>query len=210
MKIKPLLAFVVATLAATPALAQGNFYVLAAGGVTHASNLDEAGINQDITDAGLTVLSSNADKNDMGYKLQAGYQFTPYLALEGGYVNLGEYKYGANLVGGSAEVKAEVDGWNLGVVGTFPLANNFGLFAKLGMIDVDVDVSGSASGTGGTASVAESSSKWKTNWSLGGTYGITKNLGVRLEYEEFRKVGDADTTGESDINLWSLGLSYRF
>jgi OOP family OmpA-OmpF porin len=193
----------------TPAAAAGNFYVAATGGYTRA-DINQAEIDSEITGAGLSLLSSSLDKKDAGYKLQAGYQFNPYFAVEGGWVDLGQYRYTASVTGGNAVMDAKARGWNLGVVGTLPLPNNFGLMARLGMIEAKVETELHATGTGGSVHDTATSKKWKNHWGLGGLYGVTPNLGIRLEYEEFQKLGDADTTGETDITMWSLGLSYRF
>ncbi|MEY3201938.1 MAG: hypothetical protein RIR70_1488 [Pseudomonadota bacterium] len=209
MKLKTTLALTLLALSSAPALAAGNFYVLGAGGTTHA-NVNQSEIDADLRNAGLTLLSSSVDNNDVGYKLQVGYQFNPNFAIEGGYVNLGKFGYSASLTGGSGGGDAKVDGWNIGLLGTLPLANNFGVFAKLGTIDAKVKTRIYAVGTGGSGSIDESSTKWKTNLGLGGTWMVSKNLGVRLEYEEFWKLGDKDTTGESDVSMLSIGLSYHF
>lgn len=209
MKRKLLVCALVGAATATPALAAGNWYVMAAGGVTHADS-NKGEIDSEITAAGLTLNSSSLDSDDAGYKLQLGYQFNPYFAIEGGYVNLGKYNYTANVTGGTVAGDAKVDGWNLGLVGTWPVSNNWGLFARLGMIDSKVKGSITGSGAGGTASVSAESHKWRNNFGLGATWMVMPNLGVRLEYEEFYKVGDKDKTGESDIGMLSLGLSYRF
>ena len=156
------------------------------------------------------LLSSSTDNNDTGYKLQLGYQFSPNFAIEGGYVDLGKFLYSASVTGGNATGEAKADGWNIGLVGMMPLPNNFGLFAKLGTINAKVKTRVTAVGTGGTASVDESATKWKPNLGLGATWMVSKNLGIRLEYEEFYDLGEKDRTGESDVSLLSVGLSYRF
>lgn len=209
MKRKSMLALALLALGSSPAWAAGNFYVLGAGGLTHA-NINQGELDNELRAAGLTLLSSSTDNNDAGYKLQVGYQFNPNFAIEGGYVDLGKYSYSASLTGGNAGGEAKVDGWNIALLGTLPLANNFGVFAKLGTIDAKVKTRIFATGTGGSASIDESATKWKTNVGLGGSWMVSPNLGIRLEYEEFYKLGNKDTTGESDVSLLSVGLSYRF
>lgn len=209
MKRTLLTAATLLALGATPAWAAGNFYVLGAVGTTDA-DISKGELDNEITGDGLTLLSSSLDNTDTGYKLQLGYQFNPNFAIEGGYLNLGKFNYSVDVAGGSGQGDAKVDGWNIAVLGMMPLTHNFGLFAKLGTIDAKVKSRVSATGVGGTASVDESKAKWKTHVGLGGTYQFSPNVGVRLEYEEFWKLGDAATTGEADVTLWSIGVSYRF
>ena len=45
---------------------------------------------------------------------------------------------------------------------------------------------------------------------LGASADIAKNFAVRVEWERFLNVGDKDTTGQSDIDLVSASLVFRF
>jgi OOP family OmpA-OmpF porin len=75
-------AAILATVIATPALAE-DFYVLGSLGRSSV-DIDQSAIDADLTDVGVTNLSSSLDKHDTGYKLQLGYRFNRYFAVEGG------------------------------------------------------------------------------------------------------------------------------
>ena len=45
---------------------------------------------------------------------------------------------------------------------------------------------------------------------LGGSFKATRQVGVRLEWERFLSIGDEDTTGESDVDLFSASLVVCF
>jgi OOP family OmpA-OmpF porin len=49
-------------------------------------------------------------------------------------------------------------------------------------------------------------------WSLGlgGQYNLSKSVGLRVEWERYFKVGDQDTTGETDVDLISAGVVFKF
>lgn len=65
---------------------------------------------------------------------------------------------------------------------------------------------GNANGPGSSAS----STNWKPNFGIGGTYNVDKQLGIRVEYERFSNLGDTNTTGEVNVDLMSAGVVYKF
>ena len=186
------------------------WYGVGSVGRSSLENSSKNNIDSALTSAGASGLSSSLDKHDTAYKLQLGYQFTPNWAVEGGYVDLGKFDYRANFTGGSANGQAKATGWNIAGVGTYPINEQFSVFGKLGMIDAKVKENVFASGPVGTASGSESATKWKANFGAGVTYNVSKNLGVRAELERFDKLGDNGKTGESNVNLLSLGVAYKF
>lgn len=193
----------------TPALA-GDFYVL--GSVGRSSMKDNSKSNADavLAAAGFRNISSSLDTTDTGYKLQLGYQYNPNFAVEAGYVDLGKEKYSATYTGGSASATAKAAGWNIAAVGIVPLNDQFSLFGKLGLIDAKVETSGTVSLGAASASANASATKWKPNYGIGATYNFTKTVGMRAEYERFQKLGDSNTTGESNVDLLSLGVVVKF
>jgi len=207
MKKLALVALFAATVAA-PAFA-GDVYVVGSVGQS-TMDINKGELDSALTSAGATGVSSSLDKTDTAYKIQLGYQFNQYFAVEGGYVDLGKGTYSASFTGGSAHADAKASGVNIAAVGILPLGESFSLFGKLGFIDAKVETSVSANGPGGSASGSVSSTKWKNNWGVGATYNVNKQLGVRVEYEQFNKLGDSNTTGEADVNLLSAGVVYKF
>lgn len=67
------------------------------------------------------------------------------------------------------------------------------------------------------ASDAGSSNKTALAWGVGAGYAFNKNIGVRVEYEDFGRAGDSNNgftvatkTSNSKPSLWSAGLQYTF
>ena len=187
----------------------GDVYIL--GSVGQAStNINKSNLDNSLIDAGVTGLSSSTKETDTGYKLQLGYQFNQYFAVEGGYVNLGEAKYSANFTGGNAKATAKVDGWNIDAVGILPVNDKFSLFGKLGTFAAHTKVDVSANGPGGSATGSATANNWSTHYGIGASYALTKSVGLRVEYEKFDKVGKDNSTGKADVDLWSVGVAYKF
>ncbi|BCM26048.1 outer membrane beta-barrel protein [Methyloradius palustris] len=208
MKKLALLA-VLSTLTIAPAYAADGFYAVGSVGWSKL-DLDKGSIDSQLVSAGVTGLNSSTDESDVGYKLQLGYQFTENLAIEGGYIDLGKTSYSASYTGGNANAEAKARGVNLSVVYIYPINNDFSVFGKIGIIDARVKASVVATGPGGTASASASSTDVKPTIGFGATYNLNETVGIRAEYEFFNKLGNSDSTGESNVNLVSAGLVYKF
>ncbi len=157
------------------ALAQNGFYAGASIGQATIDGCD-----------GLT----KCDDEDTGWKVFGGWEFNRNIAIEGAWVDFGEV---SGSIGGS-KVRAEVDGWVLAGKGMLPLTEQFGVFAKLGMIMWDVEGSGAASGIDddGTDLI----------YGLGAQYMFTDRFGVVGEWEWY----DID----NDVDLFSIGALFKF
>lgn len=194
---------------AVAAQAENNWYVLGSAGVTRAQ-VKEADINKAWTDAGATVNSSKIDKTDTGYKLQIGYKLMQNLAIEGGYVDLGQAEHTANLTGGVGKTDWEAKGWNINVVGIVPFTDKFSVLAKLGFIQAKVEATAHATGAAASLADSASSTHIRSIFGVGAAYAITDALSVRAEAESYSSLGNDQKTGQADVYLFSAGVSYSF
>lgn len=71
------------------------------------------------------------DDNDL-LGVSAGYQFNQFFALEADYIDFGNF--------GEDDVKGDLKGLGLGVVGRLPLTQSFGVYAKAGAFASALDV----------------------------------------------------------------------
>lgn len=212
IKIKHIAVATILSAAALSAFA-GDWYVIGSLGQSKDKSDSKGEIDASITAIPVAGLTSTFDDKDTGYKLQLGYKLTPNWAIEGGYVDLGKFKYSASFTGpvaGTASAEAKATGWNIAAIGALPINDQFTVFGKLGFVDAKVELSASASGSGATASGGESSTKVKPNYGIGATYNFDKAWGLRAEWERYSKLGDEDKTGESDVDFISLGIVYNF
>ena len=152
-------------------------------------------------------ITCSADDSDSGFKIFGGYQFNPNFAFEVAYVDLGEAKIsGTDSFLGSATATIEASGFNFAVVGSFPVGERFGLLAKAGLFRWDLDASVNTSIVSGSLN----ETGFDPMFGIGGSFNISEKFGVRVEYEKFLDVGDDDTTGQSDVDLISASLVFRF
>ncbi|WP_338846411.1 outer membrane beta-barrel protein [Massilia sp. W12] len=146
-------------------------------------------------------VTSTSDK-PTGFKIFGGYEFTPHLALEGGYADFGSAKttFSSGAATGSAEVK--VSSFYLAGRGTAPINDKFSVYGKLGVARNKADVSGSGLGV----SVSGGGNKTDLYAAVGAAYHLTKNAAITLELESFGKV---DGNG-GKANIVSLGARFNF
>lgn len=203
-----------------PVLAQAEgWYIGAGAGQSKAGN---AGSCSDLNGVFLPGFDCTSNDTSTGWKLFAGYQFNPYLALEGGYVDLGNFKISAsgNFAGpplppgpGTASGSDKASGFSFDAVGTLPINEQFGLIGRLGLFAWTLDASATASQTNAVPTLSATSSDKPSGTSLdygvGVKYDFNSVAAVRAEYQRFKNIGN-DNTGKSDIDLISASLLYRF
>jgi OOP family OmpA-OmpF porin len=208
MKIKSLFALSAFTFAASSAMA-GDWYAVGSIGQAKVKDFNQSELDAELRGLGVTGLTSSLDDSDTAFKLHAGYQFNRNFALEGGYLNLGKANYSARFTGGTASAELKTDGWSLSAVGILPLNEQFSLFGKLGAAYNTVKVNIAATGPGGNAAVSDKDSDVGAVYGLGASYNLTKQIALRAEYEVYDKIG-GNETGKSKVDVWSLGIAYKF
>ena len=154
--------------------------------------------------------SYSQEKTKMAYKGFVGYSINQYLAVEGGYANFGKPKAKVSGTGWSGENSQEESAWFAAAKGTLPINEQFNLFAKLGVTYNKVTSKWNAMND----SNSTSKSRAEMLYGVGAEYNLTKQVGIRLEYEDFGKFGDQFTndggTGRTKTSMWSLGAAYKF
>lgn len=183
----------------------------AVGAVSQSTvNLDKSALDTTLTANGATALSSHQTGTHDQWRLQLGYQLTPYLAFEAGYIDLGKATYSASFSGGSATVDWKSGGIDLAAVGTLPIDGQLSLLGKVGVIDAKTTGSWRSSGIGGLPTGSVNKTALHPFIGLGATYALTQRTSLRGEYENFSGIGESHSTGSADVHVFSLGVSYLF
>ena len=140
----------------------------------------------------------SCDETDTAWKIFAGYQFHANFAAEAGYINLG--KASAAGLGLTDQIKSTA--WDLSMISSLPVTEPLSLFGRLGVYSADVKED-----TNFGVSLSHSNSD--LTYGLGLRYSVTRNLGVRAEWQRYHDVGGGDT-GKSNVDvlggaaLWSF------
>ena len=148
----------------------------------------------------------SCDTSDVGYKVSAGYTFTPNFAIEMAYVDLGEAKAEFDpAVLDSGPLTLSDTGFVAYGVGIYPV-DNFSLFAKIGFSNLKTKASIEGSGS-------LSSTDTNFAWGLGAGYNFTSNISASLEWERFKAEFspiDSLELGTRDVDLFSVSAKYHF
>ena len=195
----------VAMAAATPALAQLTptspdlgFY----GGVA----VGQAKFKDGCTGITGTGFAGGCDDKDTAWKVFGGYQFHRNVAVELGYVDFGEATASGTLFGVPATASADAKALELTAVGILPFTQQLSAYGKAGAYRWDVD----ARATAGAAAAGGGDDGTDFTYGVGLKYDFTRNLAARVEYQRYNDLGNSNTTGQSDVNMWSLGLMFKF
>lgn len=187
-----------AILIATPAWSQdAGFYLGASIGRSKAKDTcDDSG-------------AFSCDDTDTAWKIFAGYQFNRHLAVEAGYTDLGEVTLSAASGTSSVRGTIELSAFELMAVGSFPVADRFSLYGKLGLYRAETEQKLQV--TLGTLTVSDNKTEKNADltFAFGARFDITRNLGVRAEWQRYLDVGGGEI-GEDDVDVLSVGLLYRF
>jgi hypothetical protein len=168
MKFKSALIAVMALFASTAWSADNGFYV--GGGI------------------GMSDVSAGPfSGTDFAYKLFVGYDIIKYLAVEGGYENGGT----PNDLG----VDISVDGWDVAVLGKWPVTEAFDIHARVGWEWWNADL------RGGGEHFSDSGNDFLYGAGVGFMFG--DHFGMTADWEHF-------SPSDADVNLYTVGAIYKF
>ena len=141
------------------------------------------------------VESGEFDDSAPTMGLIGGYRINQYVAFEASYLRMFTAE---DAIGGSA-VELDGDVWGLSTTLSYPLADRFQAFGRLGWSYYDT-----------TMEIDGVNERVKLNdygddfaWAVGGNYDISDRLGLRAEYGQIA-IDDGDT------DFLSLSLTYGF
>ncbi|MCU7961950.1 porin family protein [Shewanella sp. SM20] len=186
------------TLAAIISLASFSAY-------SHADNMS----NSDAAENGIYVganygylkVDGDDDFDDNSDVMQGlvGYKFNKYLALEGSYINFGDY--------GNGLANAETDGYTAALKVMLPIADRVELYAKGGQLwySTDYDVVGFSGNDDGEGVFA----------GAGVAFKVTERFLINAEYTWYDADINVDSVAnggktDTDFNQASIGVEYRF
>lgn len=186
------------TLAAVISLASLSAY-------SHADNMS----NSDAAENGIYVganygylkVDGDDDFDDNSDVMQGlvGYKFNKYLALEGSYINFGDY--------GNGLANAETDGYTAALKVMLPIADRVELYAKGGQLwySTDYDVVGFSGNDDGEGVFA----------GAGVAFKVTDRFLINAEYTWYDADINVDSVAnggktDTDFNQASIGVEYRF
>jgi OmpA-OmpF porin, OOP family len=176
---------------------------------------------ESFNDAGLIVVSgsSSLDDSDTAFSVFGGYRLSQYFAVEAGYQDLGAAAYRSSgtlalpgfpgTVPATLNIDFESSGFTLAGVGAIPMGDAFDLHGRLGILFADTEITESGATTGFSDSETFSASSQEVFYGVGAGFHFGGNWSISFDYQLFKDVGDEEETGEEDLDVLSLAVSYR-
>jgi OmpA-OmpF porin, OOP family len=141
--------------------------------------------------AGINIGSAEIDfpgaSSTTSIALLGGYNFNKNFAAEIAYTDFGSHDYGG--------LTLKSSGLSISGVGSFPINDQFSLFAKLGFASTTLNPSGNPT-----------EDDTDMTYGIGGQFNVNKQVGIRLGYDVY-KVG---TSPSADQKVMSVGGVFNF
>jgi OmpA-OmpF porin, OOP family len=173
------------------------------------TKIEEERITNTLLARGFTSARLQKKDDQAGFKVFSGYQFNQYVAIEGGYFDLGQFSYTAYMQPWAVTTAdAKMRGLNLDLVGFLPMSEKLSAFGRAGL--TQTRTKSRFRGYGPVSidpfNANDNDTSWK--YGVGLQYDVTNNLAMRLEAERYRF--DDVIGNDEDIDMFSLGVVYRF
>jgi OOP family OmpA-OmpF porin len=184
--------------------------------------------DQQVTLALGSTGESSLDDSVSTWGVQVGYRWGKYFASEVGYANLGQASYrlpatvnftvsdadgfGFGTFDVERDSKFSSSGPTLSAIGILPLGERFDLQARGGIYLADTRLTNRIRDIEFAENVGHRRVDASETELLGGVaanWNVTERLSLRLEYQRFFNVGDDSKTGESDVDVFNLGVLFR-
>lgn len=189
--------------------AGNNFYVL--GEVTHSKDsLNTSTNDAALIGAGATQLNSSGKGSHNQWRVQLGYQFNPYFAMEAGYIDFGKVGYAASYAGGSATGTVKAGGFDVAALGMVPVSQSVSVFGKVGVAVARVKSDLVATGAPAAANANLTSTSAAPILGVGVSYKLTDHVDLRTEFDHVSNLGKSSSTGKMSANMFSIGAAYHF
>ena len=219
MKLKTALFASLALAAGTATAAEDGFYVGAGvgyGSMSIDSQKIDRILDSALTPTGYAVTDSNVDDGASPWSALVGYRFMKYVAVELGYIDLGNADYTGIVSDGldtAGRVKAqwEASGWPVSVLGIWPINNEWEVFGRVGLFMGDVKLKAKAVDGLGDMLVRGNASN-NSNEFIGGAgvnFNFLEKWTARAEWQAMPSLGN-DDTGSGDWNNIQASILYRF
>ena len=158
--------------------------------------------------------TDSKEEFDAGFKGFIGYQINRNLALEVSWTSVGKFHYKANNGTVTEDVTYQVKGAGYSFVPTIPFTRNFSLFGRLGGFASQTRRTNYNDGAAVTAGVQ--SNRFTVLTGIGAQYFFNEESGIRLEFEDFGKVGSecgpgvCAGTGRANARMISASMVFPF
>ena len=207
-------------LVAAAQAAEPGWYLTGFGGESSASGLSQGQVDGNLAaifnSVGLGVVdaSSTLDDSDTGFGIGGGYQLNDHFAVEFGYVDLGSIDYraagtvtdGVDQFAAEAVLGSSADGPVMSVLGILPIGERFSVYGRAGLALMTAKGTAQITVDGQSDRASQSSQKSDPMFGVGIEYDLTRHFAVRLSWDRYLDVATENVVGDTDADLFSLGV----
>jgi hypothetical protein len=163
-----------------------------------------------------TTCTDTKQESDAGFKGFIGYQINRTWAFEASVTTVGKFHYKRDdpATGVTRDATYKVKGLGLSFVPTIPFTRNFSLYGRLGGFSSQTRLTQYDNGVAVTPGVQ--SNQFRPLTGFGAQYFFDEESGIRVEFENFGKVGTAcsasspNCTGRANAKMISASLVFPF
>jgi OOP family OmpA-OmpF porin len=160
--------------------------------------------------------STLGDNKDSSFGIAAGYRLLPHLAVEGGYIDLGEISYRNDSFGTHLDhqepwfqkLTASTSGLALSALGILPVSYRWELYARAGVLFATNQLDVYITDFYGYDSVGLSDTSTELLGGVGAAFSFAEVYSARFEYLRVFDAG-ADLI-EGDMDVMSIGVAVSF
>ena len=160
------------------------------------------------------------DSEDSSYGFVVGWRLTEHIALEGGYMDLGEVVYRDRSTGvfndlpalenWAQNVESSTSGITLSALGIWPLSYRWEVYARAGILISNNTESIFITDGIGSESLRASKSGADLLAGVGVSFSIVEIYNLRLEFGRVFDAGEDDTLDEADVDMATLNIAVSF
>ena len=171
---------------------------------------------------GFTPLTSTAsfDAKDSSYGFVVGWRLSEHIALEGGYMDLGDVSYRDRSTGlfdntppaenWAQNVETSTSGITFSALGILPLSYRWEVFLRGGVMISNSEESVFITDGVGSEKLRATQSGFDLFAGAGVSFSIAEIYNLRLEYGRVFDAGDDSTLDEADVDMATLNVTVSF
>ena len=160
------------------------------------------------------------DTEDSAYGFVVGWRLTEHIAVEGGYLDLGEVKYRDRSTGlfdntpppenWGQNLETSTSGIALSALGILPLSYRWEVYARAGALIANSTATVFITDGIGSERLRATKSGFDLLAGAGISFSVVEIYNVRLEYARVFDAGDDATLDEADVDMATLNITVSF
>lgn len=152
----------------------------------------------------------SCDDSPLVIRAYAGASLSEYISAELGFTYFDDADISASGGGVSLDAASSLKTLDGTLLFGTSRANDLRAFAKAGIVFWQYDLEGEISAPGFLLRDDEEESGLGFRTGLGASYDLNDSIAIRLDWDYIAQVGDDETTGETDVHVFSIGPQFSF